>query len=173
MNNPLQYETGMPRCCRLLLQLMTLMTALLLVGVGCSQQRLPVYAEAQAIADIKAQSKRFSQAYMDGDIAGLTAIYTPAGIAAPGGRDFIQGHSALQRFWQLPPGRTILRHSAQSQQIIVNDDYAYDWGYYQGQAAQHGAPLPPFQGKYVIIWQRTGQGDWRMAMDMWNALPAD
>lgn len=129
--------------------------------------------ETEIKAAIAEQAKRFSQAYVEGDIDTLVDTYTEDGIAATGGRDFIQGQSALQQFWQLPPGRTILRHQSESLRLKVTGDTAYDWGYYSGQAAQDGEALPPFQGKYVIIWQQGEDGQWRMLMDMWNSMPSE
>ena len=121
---------------------------------------------------IQGQSRRLSDAYVRGDIADLVDIYTPDGIAAPGGSDFVRGHEAIHDLWELPEGRTILNHGSTPEEIIVNGDYAYDWGYYQGQAATNGEPGSVFKGKYVIIWKRGADGVWRMVMDMWNSLPA-
>ena len=139
---------------------------------------LPLVAQASdvgAAADIEAiqeQARRFSAAYIAGDIESLVAFYTADGVAAPGGTDFIRGHDDLRRLWRLPEGRSILRHASLPEEIRVEGDRAYDWGYYEGQAVQDGNPLQPFRGKYVIIWQRGTDGVWRMAVDMWNSLPA-
>lgn len=128
-------------------------------------------ASAEAVASIEAQARRFSEAYVRGDVEAMMSIYAADGVAAPGGRDFIRGRETLTRYWTLPEGRTIVRHVSTPVEIRVEGDTAYDWGYYEGQAAQDGNPLEPFRGKYVIIWERGDDGVWRMAMDMWNAMP--
>ncbi len=147
---------------------------LLLIITGCSSDSAELSdTTEQSIAAIQQQAQRFSQAYMDGDIETLVSLYTDDGIAAASGRDFVIGGAALNRFWQLPPGRSILHHQSTSLNIQVNGELAYDWGYYSGQAAQDGEPLPPFRGKYVIVWQLGEDGSWRMLMDMWNSMPAE
>lgn len=122
------------------------------------------------VAAILAQSRRLSEAYVQGDIEALVSIYTPDGVAVPGNRDFVQGREALLALWRLPEGRTILRHAATPTTLRVDGDHAYDWGYFEGQGAQDGEPMPAFRGAYVIVWARGADGIWRIAADMWNNL---
>jgi len=110
---------------------------------------------------------------MAGDIQTLVGVYTDDGIAAPAGRDFIQGPVGLERLWNLPEGRTVLRHESIPEELVIDGDHAYDRGYYRGQAAQDGEPLSPFRGAYVIVWERGQDGTWRIAVDMWYNLPAE
>ena len=126
---------------------------------------------ARDIEAIMEQSRRLSAAYIKGDIAELVSVYKPDGIAAPGGRDFIKGRDALLAYWSLPEGRTVLRHRSTPTEIKVDGDHAYDWGYYEGQGAQNGVPLTPFRGAYVIVWERSSDGKWLIAMDIWHSLP--
>lgn len=144
--------------------------------VGCAPSDDPAVAGAEQvdvaaeIEAIKIESLKLSEAYMAGDIAGLVNLYESDGIAAPGGRDFIVGHEDLTRLWALPEGRTILRHSATPVEIVVDGEHAYDRGYYEGQAAQDGVELDPFRGTYLIVWHKTDEGIWRIAVDMWHTL---
>jgi uncharacterized protein (TIGR02246 family) len=120
-------------------------------------------------AAIAAQSKRLSDAYVQGDIESLVSIYTTDGVAVPGSSDPVRGREALLKLWSLPEGRTILRHSSTPTEIQIDGDHAYDWGIYEGQASRNGEPQDPFKGNYVIVWQRGGDGIWRIAIDMWNS----
>ena len=121
-------------------------------------------------AAILSQSRLLSESYIAGDIQTLVGIYTEDGVAAPGGRDFLQGPAALTRYWNLPEGRTVLRHETTTEELVLNGDYAYDRGYYSGQSAQDGEPLAPFRGAYLIVWERGSDGTWRIAVDMWYGL---
>lgn len=153
-----------------------LLTGILVVGLlvtaGCSSNtpRSVNSASADDIEAITAQSRRLSEAYMRGDSESLVSLYTPDGVAIPGGRDFVRGTEALHALWSVPEGRAILRHRSVPTEIEVDGDHAYDWGYYEGQAAQDGEPLDPFKGAYVIVWERGDDGVWRIAVDMWNSL---
>ncbi len=127
-------------------------------------------ASSSDLEAIMAQSRRLSDAYVRGDIETLVSIYTSDGVAAPAGRDFIRGRQSLLSLWSLPEGRTVLRHKSTPVEIEVDGDRAFDWGYYEGQAAQDGEPLAPFRGTYVIGWRRGTDGVWRIAVDMWSSL---
>ena len=125
------------------------------------------------LRQIEAQARALSEAYMAGDIDALVAIYTEDGVAIPGNRDFVQGHEALARLWSLPEGRDILHHETRATKLVVDGDHAYDYGYFEGRAAQDGEPLNPFGGAYVIVWERGDDGVWRIDADMWNSLPQE
>lgn len=160
----LPFNTSLRRCCLLLIALIMVIAS----APGAAARQVDPDRAA-----ILAQSGRLSDAYVRGDIADLVAVYARNGIAAPGGRDFVRGWPALDSLWALPPGRTILRHKSTPLELRIDGDHAYDWGYYEGQAAQDGVPLAPFRGKYVIVWHRGTDGTWRILMDMWNSLPTD
>ena len=125
------------------------------------------------ITAILAQSRALSAAYMAGDIEALVAVYAEDGIAAPGGSEFIRGHDALFELWSLPEGRVVTHHQAIPEELRVEGDMAYDWGYYEGAVTQDGEARPPFRGKYLVVWQRDPDGVWRIAHDMWNSLPSE
>lgn len=128
---------------------------------------------AAAVEAIKAQAARLSEAYMAGDIDGVVALYTADGIAAAYNSDFVRGTDALLDLWQLPEGRTIPHHASMPEEIVVDGDHAWDWGYYEGEAAQDGESLGTFGGKYVIVWERGTDGVWRMALDVWSGVPTE
>lgn len=110
---------------------------------------------------------------MAGDINGVVSLYTEDGIAGAYNSDFVRGTDALLDLWQLPESRTILHHASMPEEIVVDGDHAWDWGYYEGEAAQDGESLGTFGGKYVIVWEREDDGVWRMAMDVWSGVTAD
>lgn len=147
---------------------------LLLVPAALAQSDDPVTSgDTDDIEAILAQSRAFSEAYMQGDIDALVAVYAEDGVAAAGGRDFVRGREALRDFWALPEGRDVTHHAATPVELHVEGDMAYDWGYYEGAVTQDGEARPPFRGKYLIVWQRDDDGVWRIAHDMWNSLPSE
>lgn len=147
-----------------------LLLALLLAAPAAAQPAPALHGAPADVEAILAQSARLSQAYVDGDIEALVAVYAEDGVAGPGGRDFVRGHDALEALWALPEGRTITHHRSSPVEIHVVGDVAYDWGYYEGAAAEDGEPGTPFRGKYLIVWRRDSDGTWRMAHDMWSRV---
>ncbi|MEM7786672.1 MAG: DUF4440 domain-containing protein [Bacteroidota bacterium] len=129
-----------------------------------------VAGDIDDVSAIVSQARAFSAAYVAGDTESLLSVYAEDGIAAPGGRDFLRGREALREYWQVRPGVTILEHRLLPEELWVDGDLAYDWGYYEGVSQREGAEPSAFRGKYLVVWQSDADGVWRMANDMWNAL---
>ncbi len=150
---------------------MRLMLVLLVSLSGCSDiEALRTTTIAADKAAIARQSERFSAAYVANDIETLLSIYTSDAVIAPPERPFLSG-SSLRNYWQQPAGRQVTHHAVRSEQIVVRGDVAYDWGQYEGAAGPIGKPQL-FRGKYLIVWERSADGVWQMAQDMWNDLPS-
>lgn len=61
----------------------------------------------------------------------------------------------------------VLHHESRSEMLQIIDDTAHDYGYYGGRVSRRGEESE-FQGKYVIVWEKGGDGQWRMKVDIWN-----
>ena len=124
-------------------------------------------ADVAAIAEL---SRRFSAAYVRGDVEEMVSIYTPDAVIFPGNSEALAGTEALRRFWTLAPGHRVTRHVATPTEIRVDGDHAYDHGVYEVSGERNGEAYGPVPGKYLIVWRRTPAG-WRMHLDMWNLRP--
>lgn len=122
------------------------------------------------VAQIEELSRRFSAAYVAGDIETMVSIYTPDAVIFPGNSEAIRGHVAIRRYWSLAPGQRITLHRATPTEIRIDGGHAYDHGVYEVAGENNGTAWGPSHGKYVIVWRRTPQG-WRMHLDMWNSRP--
>lgn len=49
------------------------------------------------------------------------------------------------------------------------DNYAYDYGCYEGRTRQANGETVGWIGKYVIIWKKAEFG-WKIFLDIWNDL---
>jgi ketosteroid isomerase-like protein len=47
-------------------------------------------------------------------------------------------------------------------------DTAYEVGAYMMRLQPPGAAVVNGTGKYVVVWQRQGDGAWKLAVDIWN-----
>ena len=118
------------------------------------------------VARIEDLGRRFSAAYVAGDIETMVSIYTPDAVIFPGNSEAIRGHEAIRRYWTLGPGQRVTHHRSTPTEIRIDGNHAYDHGVYEISGVRDG----PSHGKYVIVWRRTPQG-WRMHLDMWNSRP--
>jgi len=123
----------------------------------------------QDINNILATVKSFSEAYINADYDALTNIYSTDGKIFPDGADIIIGHTAIKKRWTLPKGVKIVSHKVTPKEIKIIDDYAYDYGYYQGSSSNKKGTVTPFKGKYVIVWKKV-DGNWKIYLDIWNRI---
>jgi uncharacterized protein (TIGR02246 family) len=132
----------------------------------------PVAAQTGAAdsAAILALGRQFSAAYVQGDAEAMTDLYTSDAVLFPERSARITGREAIKRYWTLAPGRRITRHVLTPERIVVDGDHAYDHGSYEIAGERNGASWGPFQGKYVVVWRRDGDG-WRILLDIWNSGP--
>ncbi|MCA0154388.1 YybH family protein [Winogradskyella vincentii] len=116
---------------------------------------------------IKNNIAAFSKAYMNDDIASLVDMYTDDGKIMPNNRKILAGKSALSSYWNLPEGVKILNHKVTPTEINIQNDIAYDFGYYEGTTLTKEQQEVSWKGKYVIIWKKIGN-DWKIYLDIWN-----
>lgn len=115
------------------------------------------------------KSKAFSKAYMDGDINKLVSIYTDDAKIFPMNQSILEGTEALNKYWTLPDGVKILKHKAIPSEIMIEDKYAYDYGFYEGITLKKNKEAVNWKGKYVIIWKKIND-DWKIYLDIWNRI---
>jgi len=110
----------------------------------------------------------FSAAYVGADYDKLTSFYSTDGKIFPAGSDIIVGYEAIKKRWTLPKGTKVISHKVTPKEIKIIEDYAYDYGYYEG-SSSHKKEIFPFKGKYVIVWKKVAN-DWKIYLDIWNSI---
>ena len=130
-------------------------------------------ADEQAVLDtLAALANEFSQAYVAGDAAAMTALYTDDAVIFPNNSEFIQGHAAIEQYWALPEGNRITHHKITPVEVEISGSMASDFGHYEVSGESASGPWGPNHGKYLIVWKRGDDGRWLMHLDMWNSRPA-
>ncbi len=150
-----------------------LLLALCIVSLACQPAtEQPETVDEQAVIDTLASlAQQFSQAYMEGDVQAMTALYTDDAVLFPGNSEYIRGKEAIARYWTLPEGRRITHHKLIPVEVEVSGAMASDFGHYEISGENDGAAWGPVNGKYVVVWKRGEDGRWRMHLDMWNSRP--
>jgi ketosteroid isomerase-like protein len=111
--------------------------------------------------------KAFSKAYMDSNADGLANMYTEDGKIFPNNKQIISGRADLKNYWTVPENVKILHHKVTPTAIHIENDTAYDYGYYEGKTLINDKKETTWQGKYIIIWKKT-DGNWKIYLDIWN-----
>lgn len=148
----------------------SLVAAAVLLGAAPLSGQTARADSAADVAAIQEQARRFSAAYVRGDAAAMTALYTPDAVIFPERSEAISGTDAIRRYWTLEPGRRITHHRLTATAVVVDGKHAYDHGVYEVAGERDGKAWGPSGGKYVVVWRRD-TGGWRMQLDMWNSRP--
>ena len=114
-------------------------------------------------------SKRFSSYYVNARYDSLANTYTVNGRIFPDGAPIIEGREAIRKRWILPEGVRVLKHVVTPEEIRINGDYAYDYGYYTVETKRADGSVVTGKGKYVIVWQKV-DGVWKIHLDIWNRV---
>ncbi len=144
-------------------------SALLLLFLSATFFAQEYSGKGEDINKILTNIDNFSKAYVNAEYDELTSLYSKDGKIFPAGADIIEGHKAIKKRWILPKGSKILSHKVTPQEIKIIDDYAYDYGYYEGSSSNKKGTVFTFKGKYVIVWKKMDD-DWRIYLDIWNKI---
>lgn len=165
------------------------LAAFALVGAGCAEQpEDDADASPAAMADttaasggdadpaavrsgVDATNRAAEQAVADGDVAGFVQrVYTDDAVILPPGAPMMTGHDEIEQFWSSAAqqlGLTGIR--LQTDELVpMGSDMAYEIGTGTLDTGQG-----EMQAKYVVIWRRGADGDWRWHVDIWNELPVN
>ena len=140
---------------------------LLLLSISCFAQE---YAgKGEDINIILKNINEFSRLYVGAETDKLTAMYCEDAKIFPAGDDIIIGQTAIKNKWTLPKGAKVLSHKVTPKEIKIIEDYAYDYGYYEGSSINKDDVTSNWKGKYVIIWKKE-DNNWKIYLDIWNRI---
>ena len=122
-------------------------------------------------AEIEAQAKAFSAAFVAGDIDKIMAIYSPNAKIIYGNNPIEDNISRIRAYWT-PNKKSeweLQWHKTNSEELLISGDLASDVGYYSGLSKHPSGKESQFRGTYVIVWKKVN-GIWRMHLDMWSSI---
>lgn len=157
--------------------------ALIITALACQQQATEQSGAAEeevaASADVAAifdeKNTVFEQAMLAGDVEGMMADYTPDAVLQP---PMMPANSGTESIRELFAG--MVADGAPASFDIVGDDVsvaesgelAYETGHYTA-AGQINGETWETQGKYLAVWEKDADGEWKTAALSWspNATP--
>jgi len=121
--------------------------------------------DEQALRDITATHVRTGLA---GDWAGWTATCTDDVVLVPPGDSHVIGREAAKEWLESFP--RFLEFSAEPTVIRGSGDMAFTTGVAKAKLEVDGEPQDA-AFKFLAVFQRQSNGEWKMAADGWNELP--
>lgn len=138
-------------------------------GTPPAAETNPVMSEADLRQAVETANDEAEQFVAAGDVSGFVQrIYTRDATILPPGGPKIEGHQGITEFWQGAAEQIGLTGVELRTDDIrpLGGDMAYEIGTGMLQTAQG-----PQEAKYVVIWKRDADGQWKWHVDIWNAAP--
>lgn len=123
-------------------------------------------------SDVEAGERRWLQAMNGGDAAAVAAVYAEDAHLLPPNADIIGGRPSIESFCK---EFIALGASLSFELIAVHeaDDLCAAVGRYEMDLRPPGAEPQHDTGKYIEVWRRDADGEWRIFDDIFNSnLPA-
>ena len=112
-------------------------------------------------------NRKFGAAAKRKDYAGMAAFYTDGAKLLPPDAPIVTGKKAIEEFWRAAATTLGLTDvTLKTVDLEVTGDTAYEVGEADLKLDSGQAKL-----KYLVVWQRGGDGQWRLHRDIWNNMP--
>ena len=137
-----------------------------LVLTSCATTRP---APEAAELEVQQASDRFWAARQSEDVPGVTALFTEDGILMIPGLPDAVGRAAIGELFQerFAAGRTD-NFKVHKREIEVVGDTAYELAWFSDDAHHDRADSYRMEGRYLTVWQRGGDGGWRVHRYFFN-----
>jgi len=117
-------------------------------------------------SEIAKVNKKFVDSFNNDDFAGLKSVYTDNAKVIPPGFDTIEGKEGIAAFWKGGKEQMGIKQVAlNTVEVQADGDIAYELGRYvlTGDAGELD------NGKYVVVWKKDSDGQWKWHWDIWNS----
>ena len=142
-----------------------------IVLVACkAPQSTAVSDPAQTRATLRTADSLLQVAIESSDAERTAAFYAEDAVLMPVAESIVEGRSAIRAEWQHVFG--IPGYASRARLIAAEPSIAGDLGYTRGtyespMLGPKGEPLLE-RGKWVSIWRRQADGQWRIVVDIFN-----
>ena len=116
---------------------------------------------------------KFGEAFLQGNAGAVAALYTDDAILLPPNHDILKGKQGIESFWSAAMKMGVKEVVLSTVDLVEMGDFVCEIGKYQLTIQPEGKEAFEDQGKYLVIWKQTVEGDWRLHIDIWNTnMPA-
>ena len=108
---------------------------------------------------------RFAQAVATGGGKVFSTWFADDAVALNNGRAALLGRAAIAAQAQWNPKDYQLTWTPTGAQMGPSNDMGFTWGHYEGRSKDKNGQPVTLSGRYITIWKKQADGDWKVAMD--------
>jgi ketosteroid isomerase-like protein len=130
-----------------------------------------VEAARDPVRELLALDREFDAATTRQGVDGWLSYFAPDGMMMPAGSDMVVGQPAIREFISKAfstPGFSLRWEPVDA---AVSGNLGYTYGISKVGHTDAAGKSTISYGKYVTIWRKQRDGDWKIALDMGNASP--
>lgn len=113
--------------------------------------------------------------YLEGDLEGMMALMHEDAMIMAADTPTVHGREAVREYLATRIGRPGVKFEDDLREIRIQGDWALVRGDFHLEVTPPGAPEPVYRrhGRYLVIYEKTADGEWLMLRDMDNSVPLD
>jgi ketosteroid isomerase-like protein len=121
------------------------------------------------LMDLEAQ---FAKATADGGGKAFATWFAEDGVSLGNGQAPVHGRDAIARQATWLPKDYQLQWTPTDAVMSPAGDMGYTWGHYEGHSRDADGNGKVTNGRYLTIWQKQGDGSWKVVLDSSSDEPA-
>ena len=117
-------------------------------------------------------AKAWVDNYLSGDLDGMMSFMHDDAMIMAANSPTVHGRDAVREYLSTRVGQPGVEFKDDLQEIRINGNWAYVRGAFHLAVTPEGAPEPVFRrhGRYLVIYEKTDEGEWMMLRDMDNSV---
>ncbi|MDY6765115.1 MAG: nuclear transport factor 2 family protein [Halobacteria archaeon] len=111
----------------------------------------------------------YVEAENSGDVDGILSLFSDDIVVMGPESPPVRGLDASREFMEGFLDAFDVNIELSSEEIVVDDELAYDWGTVSGTIVPEGGEPQPVDNTYLIVYQRDPDGSWKQSKHIWNS----
>ena len=108
---------------------------------------------------------RFAQDVATGGGKAFVSWFADDAVTLNNGRPAVLGRAGIAAQAQWDPKDYQLTWTPQGGQMGPSNDMGFTWGHYEGRSKDKNGQPVVVTGRYITIWKKLPNGDWKVALD--------
>jgi ketosteroid isomerase-like protein len=116
---------------------------------------------------------RFAQAVAAGGGKAFASWFADDAVTLNNGQAMVMGRAAIAAKANWDPKEYQLSWVPEGGQMGPSNDMGFTWGHYEGHSKDKNGQPVTISGRYITVWKKMADGEWKVAMDASANGPAE